>query len=185
MRPTDVRYFDSAQHFRAWLLKHHATSPPMWVAIVKRGGSHHVLPHQDALDVALCFGWIDGIVGRLDDEHYALRFSARRPRSNWSAVNLLRFAQLKESGAVHAAGLAAFESRDRVVSEEKPAELTDADLELFKATSGAWAFFARQPSGYRRQASWYVLSARTTTTRQRRLARVIELSAIGQRLPGF
>lgn len=185
MRPTDVRYFDSAQHFKAWLLKHHATSVPIWVAIAKRGCAHHVLPHQDALDAALCFGWIDGIVGRLDDDHYALRFSARRPRSNWSAVNVLRFAQLKEAGAVHAAGLVAFESRDRVVSEEKPAELTAADVELFKANSAAWAFFATQPSGYRRQASWYVLSARTAATRQRRLAKVIEFSAERRRLPGF
>ena len=116
MRPTDVRYFDSGQHFRAWLLEHHATSAPIWAAIAKRGCSHHVLPHQEALDAALCFGWIDGIVGRLDDDHYALRFSARRPRSNWSAVNVLRFAQLKEAGAVHVSGLVAFESRDRALS---------------------------------------------------------------------
>lgn len=185
MRPTDVRYFDSGQHFRAWLLEHHATSAPIWAAIAKRGCSHHVLPHQEALDAALCFGWIDGIVGRLDDDHYALRFSARRPRSNWSAVNVLRFAQLKEAGAVHVSGLVAFESRDRAISEEQPAELTAADVELFKANSAAWAFFARQPPGYRRQASWYVLSARTAATRQLRLAKVIELSAVEQRLPGF
>ncbi len=82
---------------------------------------------------------------------------------------MLRFAQLKEAGAVHPAGLVAFESRDPVISEDEPAELTAADLELFKANSAAWAFFARQPSGYRRQASWYVLSSRTAATRQRRL----------------
>jgi uncharacterized protein YdeI (YjbR/CyaY-like superfamily) len=185
MRPSDVRYFDAAQQFRTWLLEHHATSVPIWVAIAKRGCSHHVLLHQDALDAALCFGWIDGIVGRLDDDHYALRFSARRPRSNWSAVNVVRFAQLKEAGVVHAAGLVAFETRDRAVSEEEPAELMAADVDAFKANPVAWSFFAAQPSGYRRQASWYVLSARTASTRRRRLAKVIELSAAGQRLPGF
>jgi uncharacterized protein YdeI (YjbR/CyaY-like superfamily) len=185
MRPTDVRYFDSAQHFRDWLLAHHATAMPIWVAIAKRRCTHHVLAHQDALDAALCFGWIDGIVGRLDEDHYALRFSARRPRSNWSVVNLLRFAQLQKAGAVHAEGLAAFASRDRVASEEASAELTPADVALFQANPAAWAFFAAQPPGYRRQASWTVLSARTAATRQRRLDKLIALSAAGRRLPGF
>jgi uncharacterized protein YdeI (YjbR/CyaY-like superfamily) len=185
MRPTDVQYFESAQDFRAWLLERHATSTPIWVAVAKRGCAHHVLVYQEALDAALCFGWIDGIVGRVDGDHYALRFSPRRPRSNWSVVNVRRFGQLKVAGVVHPSGLVAFDSRDRAVSEEEPAELAFADLELFKANAAAWAFFAAQPQGYRRQASWYVLSARTVATRRRRLAKVIELSALEKRLPGF
>ncbi len=185
MKPSDVRYFDSAQQFRTWLHAHHLISAPVWVAIAKRGCAHHVLPHQDALDEALCFGWIDGVVGRLDEDHYALRFSKRRPGSNWSAVNVLRFGQLHKAGEVHASGLAAFESRDRAASEDTPAELEAHDLVVFQANVAAWAFFERQPPGYRRQASWYVLSARTDATRQRCLMRVIELSALGQRLPGY
>ncbi len=185
MRPTDVQYFESGARFRAWMFEHHATAAPIWVAIAKRGCTHHVLTYQEALDAALCFGWIDGVVGRLDDDHYGLRFSQRRPRSNWSVVNVTRFGLLREAGEVHASGLAAFESRDRTVSEDEPAQLTDADLALLKADADAWAFFLRQPPGYRRQASWYVLSARTGEVRQRRLAKVIKLSAAGKRLPGF
>ena len=155
------------------------------MAIAKRGCSHHVLRYQDVLDAALCFGWIDGVVGRIDEQHYALRLSRRRAGSNWSAVNIRRFAELRAAGQVQPSGLAAFESRDRAVSEDAPAELSGDDLAAFHAQRMAWAFFAAQPAGYRRQASWYVLSARTAPTRQRRLRKLIELSAAGQRLPGF
>ncbi|RPH44892.1 MAG: bacteriocin-protection protein [Burkholderiales bacterium] len=185
MKPADVLYFDSAEQLRDWLLAHHATSPPAWIAIAKRGCAHHVLPYRDALDAALCFGWIDGVVGRLDDDHYALRLSRRRPGSNWSAVNVRRFAELQADGWLHPSGLAAFEQRDRAVSEDTPAVLAEADLAAFVANPAAWAFFETQPAGYRRQASWYVLSARTEPTRQRRLSRLIELSASGLRLPGY
>jgi len=99
----------------------------MWVAISKKGCTHHVLQHQDALDAALCYGWIDGAVKRIDENHYALRFSVRRAGSNWSVVNVLRFKQLQAASLVHAAGLTAFESRDRKVLEDAPAELTEAD----------------------------------------------------------
>lgn len=185
MTPAEPRYFDSPQAFRAWLDEHHRHAPPLWVAIAKKGCTHHVLPHQEALDAALCHGWIDGAVKKIDDEHYALRFSQRRAGSNWSAVNVLRFHQLQAANLVHDSGLAAFESRDRKVSEDTPAQLTEADQAAFKADPAAWAFMERQPPGYRRQASWYVLSARTETTRQRRLARLIALCAAEKRLPGY
>jgi hypothetical protein len=96
-----------------------------------------------------------------------------------------RFHQLQAANLVHESGLAAFESRDRTVSEDTPAQLTETDQAVFKATAVAWSFMERQPPGYRRQASWYVLSARTEATRQRRLARLIALSAAGRRLPGY
>jgi uncharacterized protein YdeI (YjbR/CyaY-like superfamily) len=185
VKPTDVQYFDSARDFRAWLDAHHAASPPLWVAIAKRGCAHHLLAYQEALDAALCFGWIDGVVGRIDTNHYALRFSKRRTGSNWSVVNVLRYGELHAAGDVHASGLAVFESRDRSASEDTPAELNEADLLVFQADAAAWTFFDRQPPGYRRQASWYVLSARTPETRKRRLMKVIALSALGQRLPGY
>jgi len=185
MKPTEVRYLDSLEQFRAWMQVHHATSPPVWVALAKRGCSHHVLRHQDALDAALCWGWIDGAVGRLDDDHCALRFSRQRPGSNWRVVNLVRFCELRAAGQVHASGLAAFDSRDRVVSADVPAELDASDLQAFQANPTAWAFLQSQPPGCRRQASWYVLSARRGATRQRRLSQIIELSGLAQRLPGY
>ena len=185
MKPVDIHYFDGASAFRQWLQRQHHDDAPQWVAIAKRGCSHHVLHYQDVLDAALCFGWIDGVVGRIDEEHYALRLSRRRAGSNWSAVNIRRFAELQAAGLVQPSGLVAFDARDRAVSEDVPAELTGDDLAAFKSQRQAWTYFAAQPGGYRRQASWYVLSARTAPTRQRRLQKLIELSAAGQRLPGF
>jgi uncharacterized protein YdeI (YjbR/CyaY-like superfamily) len=185
MKPTNIQFFDSAEHFQSWMLAHHATAAPTWVAIAKLGSKHHVLTYQEALDVALCHGWIDGVVGRIDEDHYAARFSARRPGSNWSVVNVKRFAQLQASGLVHVSGLLAFESRDRAVSEDQTAELDEDSLAALRANAAAWAFFDRQPPGYRRQASWFVMSARTPATKARRLQKLLALSASGQRLPGF
>ncbi len=185
MKPTEILFFDSAPQFRSWLRAHHTTSLPVWIALSKRGCTHHVLAHQDALDTALCFGWIDGIIGRIDSEHYALRFSQRRVGSNWSSVNVCRFNQLRAMGMVESAGLRAFDARDLAVSEDTPAQLDETDLAQFKSNAAAWAYFERQPPGYRRQASWYVQSARTPATRQRRLLKLIELCSIEKRLPGY
>ena len=185
MKPVDIRYFDSAAHFRSWLEQHHGSAGPTWVAIAKSGCTHHVLTYQEALDSALSFGWIDGVVGRIDAEHYAQRFSQRRPKSNWSVVNVRRIEQLFVAGEVHVSGRAAFESRDAAVSEDAVATLGTDEQAAFEENTDAWAFFCKQPPGYRRQASWYVMSARTAATRLRRLNRVISASASGQRLPGY
>jgi uncharacterized protein YdeI (YjbR/CyaY-like superfamily) len=182
MAPTDVRRFASPAAFERFLQKQHATLPAQWVAIAKKNATTHRLTHAEALDIALCFGWIDGFVGKLDDTHYALRFTPRKARSNWSAVNLKRFAELQAAGRVQPPGLAAYENRDRRVSEEKVAELGPAYARHFRTRKAAWTFFSAQPPGYRRQASWYVMSAKTEPTRQRRLERLIEASAASQRL---
>jgi hypothetical protein len=119
------------------------------------------------------------------EAHNAWRFSDRRPVSNWSAINVLRFNQLFATGTDHASELAAFESRGRVVPEDAPAEMLGSDLMQLQADAAAWPFFERQPAGWRRQARWYVLGARSEATRQRRLSRIIQLSATGKRLPGY
>lgn len=121
-------------------------------------------------------------MSKLDDSHYALRFTRRRPKSNWSAINIRRFNELQAAGLVMPAGLAAFESRDRAVSEERPAALDGAHEQRMRARPAAWRFFSEQPPGYRRQAAWYVMSARGEATRDRRLAQLIEASAQGRRL---
>lgn len=185
MKPVDVLYFDDATPFTRWLAVHHVSAGPQWVAIAKKGCTTHVLGHRDALDAALCFGWIDGIVGRLDGSHYALRFSRRRARSNWSVVNLKRYRELAAAGRVEPAGRQAYEARDPGLSEETPAALSALERARFKASAEAWSFFERQPPGYRRQASWYGISATTAAVRARRLERLIDLSSNGQRLTGF
>jgi len=185
LKPTDVRRFASPDALRDWLEANHAAEDALWIAIAKKNATAHVVTHAQALDLALAYGWIDGFVGKLDDTHYALRFTRRRAKSNWSAVNLKRFAELQAAGLVRPAGQAAFDRRDRAVSEERPAVLTPALARIFQAQRAAWAFFRAQPPGYRRQAAWYVMSARTEATQLRRLDRVIESSAAGVRLPAL
>lgn len=182
MKPVDVRRFASPAAFRAWLDAEHAVTDAQWVAIAKKHATHDRLSHAEALDIALAYGWIDGFVSKLDDSHYALRFSRRRPKSNWSAVNIRRFGELLAAGRVMPAGRAAFEARDRAVSEERPATLDGIHARRFRAQPGAWRFFSAQPPGYRRQAAWYVMSARTEATRDNRLQRLIDASGRGERL---
>ena len=182
MKPVDVRRFASPAALRAWYEVNHTQAGQLWLAVAKKNATVDVVHYADARDLALAFGWIDGFVGKLDGTHYALRFTPRKPRSNWSAVNVKRFAELAAAGRVTPAGQAAFDTRDRAVSEERPAALTGAYAQRLQKKRKAAAFFAAQPPGYQRQASWYVLSARTEPTRQRRLDALIAACERGERL---
>jgi uncharacterized protein YdeI (YjbR/CyaY-like superfamily) len=177
MKPSDPLYFETPPAFDAWLREHHATSPARWLLLAKKGQVG--ISHRQALDVALCWGWIDGIVGKWDESHFALRFSPRKLSSNWSAVNIARMAELQALGLVQAPGLAAFEARDRRISEERPADLPSKLRQRFPAP--ALVFWLAQPPGYRRQVSWWVLSAKQEATRERRLTALIADSLEGRR----
>ena len=131
--------------------------------------------------MALCYGWIDGLSVSGTTATTRLRFSPRRPGSNWSAVNVARFAELCAAGRVQAPGLAAYERRDLRVSEERPAELAPALLQRLQAESSAWRFWQAQPPGYRRQAAWWLMSAKQQATQERRLATLIADCAAGRR----
>jgi uncharacterized protein YdeI (YjbR/CyaY-like superfamily) len=148
------------------------------------------LTYRQALDEALCFGWIDGLVKGIDERRYTIRFSPRKPDSLWSAVNIKRFGELQEAGAVQPAGLAAFERRDPARKEqysyERPNKELDAGLEAqFRKNAKAWEFFEKEPPGVRRTAMFYVMSAKREATREKRLRLLIERSEQGLRLPQF
>jgi uncharacterized protein YdeI (YjbR/CyaY-like superfamily) len=109
----DVTIFESAADFRRWLEDNHATARELWVGYYKKGVPKTSISYPESVDEALCFGWIDGLTRRIDDEVYATRFTPRRRTSNWSAVNIAKIAELKATGRVHPAGIRAFEERDR------------------------------------------------------------------------
>ena len=146
---------------------------------------------SQAVDEALCFGWIDGLLHRIDDERHAQRFTPRKPTSNWSAVNIAKVGQLRAEGRMRPAGEAAFARRraDRsaIYSYEQRAEaaFSDAQRAALDAAPAAAAFFDSQPPGYRRLATYWVVSAKQPQTRERRLARLIEDSAAGRRLKQY
>jgi uncharacterized protein YdeI (YjbR/CyaY-like superfamily) len=177
-------YFSSPQTFYDWLEENHETADEVYVGYFKKATNKPSLTWSQAVDQALCFGWIDGRVNRIDAERHMQRFTPRRPGSNWSKINLEKVAKLKEAGLMRPAGLAAFERRSDdktgVYSFENETELApeyDAQLRSNKAAS---EYFESRPPWYRRTAIHLVMSAKREETRLRRLAQLIEDSAAGR-----
>lgn len=189
--PPSPRFFAGPAEFRAWLEAHHGTAAELWVGFHKKSTGRPSLTWPESVAEALCFGWIDGVRKRLDDESYVIRFTPRRAGSVWSAVNLAIMKELIAAGRVAAAGLAAWERRtDEQTAlysyeQRRTAAFAPADERRFRAAKRAWAFFAGEPDGYRRLVTHWVTSAKREETRQRRLAQLIECSAAGRRLPGL
>lgn len=143
---------------------------------------HRGIGYKEALDESLCYGWIDGVRRSLDDDSFTQRFTPRKPRSNWSKVNINRANELEAEGEMRPAGLAAFRARDVTrpapYSFESPPMELDAPFEKkFRANKGAWEFFQVQAPWYKRTSIYWVMSAKRAETRARRLAELIERSA--------
>jgi uncharacterized protein YdeI (YjbR/CyaY-like superfamily) len=183
----EPRYFRSPSEFRRWLEKSHAKADELLVGFHKKGTGKPSMTWPEAVDEALCFGWIDGIRKGVDEERYTIRFTPRKPTSNWSAINIRRMGELEGLGRITDAGRAAFakrsEKRSAIYSYENKPEKLPATLEKrFRANKKAWTFFSDQPPGYRRVALYWVLSAKKAETRERRLGTLIADSAAGRRL---
>ena len=181
------KFFRTGQELRAWLEKHHTSASELWVGLYKKSSGKPSITWPELVDQLLCFGWIDGIRKSVDEISYANRVTPRRAGSNWSAVNLRRIAVLLEAGAVHPAGLHAYELRDPTKVDSYSFEREDAVLDLemlkkFKRNVAAWRFFTSQPPSYRKTATWWVTSAKRQETRLRRLDTLISDSAAGQRI---
>jgi uncharacterized protein YdeI (YjbR/CyaY-like superfamily) len=181
------RYFTSQADFRRWLETNHASARELLVGFYKKDSGKGGLTYKEAVDEALCFGWIDGIKKRVDEASYTHRFTPRRPGSIWSAINLKRMKELIANGVVSKAGLETYERRDPkkagLYSFENRPQTFDAAIEKkFRASTRAWTFFLAQPPGYQRICRFFVMSAKKEETRLRRVERVINASSKGQRL---
>ena len=182
-----LKYFKSAAEFHQWLVANHASSTELWLGFYKKDSGKGGITYSEALDEALCFGWIDGIKKRVDELSYTHRFTPRKPKSNWSLINIRHVERLKKAGLMKPAGLKAFAAREPAKSgvysfENKPRQLS-AELERqFKSDKAAWDFFQQQPPGYRRVSCFWVMSAKQEETRHRRLARLMSDSKQGRRL---
>jgi uncharacterized protein YdeI (YjbR/CyaY-like superfamily) len=180
--------FTNAAALRRWFAKHTATAMELVVGFMKKGSGVPSVTWPEAVDEALCVGWIDGVRHRIDDERYRIRFTPRRRGSHWSHINIRRIGVLKAAGRVKAAGLAAFEARSKDKSgrasyeQKKPAKLSPQDLKEFKRNASAWKYYGTLPPGYKNMVNWWVISARKTETRARRLAALIGVCAQGRRL---
>jgi uncharacterized protein YdeI (YjbR/CyaY-like superfamily) len=181
----DVLVFATAADFRRWLEEHHATASEQWVGYYRKDVPKTSMTYGEAVDEALCFGWIDGITRRIDDEIWANRWTPRRRTSNWSAVNIAKIAELTKAGRMHPAGVRAFEERDRrkdaSYSYERPELGLSPDmLERLEADPDAWAHWQSRPPSFRRQATYWVMSAKRPETRERRFAGLLDASRAGK-----
>jgi uncharacterized protein YdeI (YjbR/CyaY-like superfamily) len=181
------KFFKTANAFRAWLEKNHDKAPELWLGLRKKASGLPSVTYREAVDQALCFGWIDGIAKGIDDTSYMQRFTPRTKKSTWSAINIARMAELEALGLMHSAGRVAFEQRDPARTnqysfEQKSIAFTPAEEKALGAHKRARTFFDSQPPGYRRQATWWVISARKDETRRKRLKTLIEDCEAGRRI---
>jgi uncharacterized protein YdeI (YjbR/CyaY-like superfamily) len=182
-------FFATPDELRAWLAEHHEARDELWVGFHKKATGRSSVTWPQAVDQALCFGWIDGVRKSLGDESYKIRFTPRKSRSTWSAINVRRYGELLAEGLVAPAGVAAFERRaeDRTAiysyENRDKAVFEDEQEARFRADAAAWEWFQAQPPSYRRTATYWVVSAKRPETRERRLTRLIEDSAAGRTIP--
>ena len=184
----EPRFFKTQAELRRWLTANHGKANELVIGFYKKGSIRQGVTYREALDEALCFGWIDGVRHRIDDERYSNRFTPRRARSFWSAVNIARVGELRAMGRMHPAGIAVFDRRDqartdRFESERAGAVLTPAEEKTIKATPKAWEFLQTVAPSYRRSAIWWIAQARKPETRRKRLQELIRHSARGRRVP--
>jgi uncharacterized protein YdeI (YjbR/CyaY-like superfamily) len=180
-------FFKTPAAFRAWLARNHRRAKELRVGFHKKASGKPSITWPEAVDQALCFGWIDGIRHRVDDDSYEIRFTPRNPGSTWSAINLKRVAALRRRGLMRPAGLAVFRERDprrtaRPSFEQRRRIKLAPRLErLLRANRKAWRHFRAQAPWYQRSASFWVMSAKQEATRLRRLATLIANSERGRR----
>jgi uncharacterized protein YdeI (YjbR/CyaY-like superfamily) len=180
-------YFATPDDLRAWLDEHHESERELWVGFYKKGSGRPSVTWPEAVDEALCVGWIDGVRKGVDDESYKIRFTPRAKTSKWSKVNVARVAELTKLGRMRPAGVAAFEARGHVPAaashEQENVQLDPEQERRFRANGKAWKYFQGRPPWYRKAATWWVTSAKREDTRERRLTTLIEDSEQERTVP--
>jgi uncharacterized protein YdeI (YjbR/CyaY-like superfamily) len=183
-----IQFFKTQKDWRKWLEKNHDRADELIVGFYKVDCGKPSITWKESVDEALCFGWIDGVRKRIDEERYQIRFTPRRPTSIWSAINIARVKELTELGLMHEAGLAAFAKRrdDKsavyAYEQRKNPELSKEDLKKLKGNKKAWAFFSKTPPSYQKLAFFWIISAKREETRQKRLNQLIADSAAGRKI---
>jgi len=181
IKTIDIR---TRREWRAWLQQHHASSRGVWLVFFKDHTGVKSVPREDSVREALCFGWIDSLVKRLDDDRYAVKFTPRKPTSRWSAVNRQRWAELDAARLLAPAGRAAspegaeLARRPEIDIPELPAFIAAA----FRKNRAAWTFFQSLAPGHRRRFVGWIYIAKRPETREKRIRESIALLAAGRKL---
>jgi len=183
-----VKEFASAARWEAWLATHHAASNGIWMRLRKKGAAKQSVTYLEALDVALCYGWIDGQVRSGDDQSYLQRFTPRRPRSRWSRLNVERVARLVAEGRMRPAGLAQVEAAkadgrwDTAYAPPSQRTVPDDFLRALSRNRKAKAFFATLDRRNVYAISYRLEDAKRPETRERRIRQFIEKLERGEKL---
>jgi uncharacterized protein YdeI (YjbR/CyaY-like superfamily) len=182
-------FFPTEADFRRWLEANHETAPELLVGFWKKGSGKPSIDWPQARDQALCFGWIDGIRKSLGEDSYTIRFTPRRRGSIWSRVNVTRYEALTASGHMTPRGVRAYEENKHKSGlysyENEQKALTETEEKQFRTHKAAWADWEKRPPGYRKVVLHWITSAKRPETRAKRLAILIEVSAKGERIPGY
>jgi uncharacterized protein YdeI (YjbR/CyaY-like superfamily) len=182
-------FFPTPAAFRRWLARHGATATELWIGFYKKGSGLKGMTYAEAVDEALCQGWIDGLLKRIDDTSFMQRFTPRKRTSFWSAVNIAKVQKLEEAGRMRPAGLAAFANhasrRAPYSHEQVHRDLEEANLAQLRRNRKAADFWEKQAPSYRKVVAWWIGNAKREDTRARRVALLIECSAEGRRVPQF
>ena len=180
-------FFGTPAELRAWLAEHHDSVDVQWVGFWKKATGKASITWSESVEQAICWGWIDGLRRSIDDESYMVRFTPRRPDSQWSRKNVETYRRLEEEGLIEVPGRMAWEARDpvktgRTAREREQAELNDGLRAMLDAVPEAAAWFEAQPPGYRKTATWWVVSAKRESTRERRMKQLVDDSAAGRKI---
>jgi uncharacterized protein YdeI (YjbR/CyaY-like superfamily) len=180
-------FFATQAAFRAWLEKHHTKETELVVGFYKVSSSKPSMTWSQSVDQALCFGWIDGVRNSIDDESYSIRFTPRKPKSIWSAINIKKVEELTKAGLMKPEGLKAFELRtenkSRIYSHEKEHAVLDPSFESqFKRNKLAWDFFNAQAPSYKKVMLHWIMTAKQEKTRLSRLEKTIAISEKQKRM---
>jgi uncharacterized protein YdeI (YjbR/CyaY-like superfamily) len=175
----DVR---TRARWRHWLAKHHASSPGIWLVRHKQHTGIKSMAYDDLVCEALCFGWVDSLVKRLDDDRFAIKVTPRKPTSKWSDINRKRWNELKAAGRLAASGLAAAPTENRYSARPRIPQLPAYVAAAFKGNREAWRHFQALAPTYRRNFVVWIHTAKRPETRERRIRESIELLAAGRTL---
>jgi uncharacterized protein YdeI (YjbR/CyaY-like superfamily) len=168
--------------WRQWLATHHASSPGIWLIRHKRHSGVASMPYEDVVREALCYGWIDSLIKRLDDKRYAIKVTPRQPTSKWSDSNRKRWKQLEAEGLLAPPGLAASPTSNRYASRPSIPELPAYIARAFRANALAWKNFQALAPTHRRNFVAWIHTAKRPETRERRIRESIQLLAAGKKL---
>ncbi len=175
-------YVRTRERWRQWLAKHHVSSPGIWLVRHKQHTGIDSMPYEDLVSEALCFGWVDSLIKRLDNDRYAIKVTPRKLTSKWSDINRRRWKELKAAGLLAPAGLGAAPTANRYGAHSPIPQLPAYVAKAIKTNPKAWQFFQQLAPTYRRDFVVWIHTAKRPETREKRIRESIALLAAGKKL---